>query len=148
MTIDYTKMTNEEFLSSYFERVDFLRRIFHKEVQYMRNQKIANANKLIDTKNDLLTEIEKMQARIINDEGFKSSLTEEQKTQIKLTIKQLEEDAYKSFQASYRVKEVNRLVYEYLADAQVKSDSKTSNYNHDGYSMLSDSRAISLLQEV
>lgn len=130
-------------LKDYLVKSDGLIRILEKETEYYKENKVTRAEKLVESKQSIVSKLEEYKAKLISDVSFLKRLPADVKERIKKTTSDLGKAAEDNYREAVRAKEVNKVVLESVAKALMEAKKDSKGYSNEGDNGRADKSASS-----
>lgn len=130
-----------DLINEFLNKSEGLLRILEKETEYFRDMKMKQAEMLIETKLNLIQEIEELKASLIINTNALKMLPENEKKRIRLSNEILMNAAQDNYNETLKAKEVNKLILEAISEAVSTSKRIDGAYGEKGNANKSDSSA-------
>jgi hypothetical protein len=135
---DNALQSNEKLLNDFLNKSEGLQRILEKETEYFRDMKMKQAEVLIETKLNLIDELEVIKNTLTSNPAILKSIPESEKNKIKKANKSLMDAAEDNYNETLKAKEVNKLILEAISEAVNDSKRIDGAYGDKGNAYKSD----------
>ena len=124
--------TSDKLVNEFLNKSEGLQRILEKETEYFREMKSKQAGMLIETKLNLIEEIETIKSALVANPTALKSLGESEKNKIRTSGVGLMTAAEDNYNETLKAKEVNKLILEAISEAVLQNTRVDGAYGEKG----------------
>lgn len=121
-----------DLVNNFVVKSEGLTRILEKETEYFRENKVKQAEMLIETKNSLINELEEIKSILLTNPSVLETLPASEKSRLKAANMVLLKASEENFAETSKAQEVNKLILEAVSYAVNQSKMVEGAYGDKG----------------